>query len=259
MGKENEIKKRPQTLWQKRWERNTQWKDERKDKLQVRREEKWFSLSLSMAQHHTVLLPQIRGCKLFIFSSQRKEAKKKRCSSHESHVSLIVHGKLRWLLPTEESRKSRLRDIQSQRVCIYIYIYIKRSFTGKELRIQVKTVRLRPRLWIHVSCVCVCVCNGGHYSRRVCPSSGLVLCSCRHVWRMTGSGWASVLNTQSSRDSRSSSENSRYRYLWSHKDRVNKTQKNTAWHSLKCPYYVFLDAWHSSLLYFFSYYLSCSV
>lgn len=34
----------------------------------------------------------------------------------------------------------------------------------------------------------------------------------KSVW-FTGSGWASVLNTQSSRDSTSSSQNRRYRYL----------------------------------------------
>lgn len=139
-----------------------------------------------------------------------------------------------------ESRKSRLRDIQSQRVYIYIYLYIKRSFTGKELRIHVRTVRSRPCAWIHVS--------GDFYSRGVCPSSCLVPCSCRHLLRMTGSGWASVLNTQSSSGSRSSSENSRYRYLWWNMDRVNKTHldiftvhKNTVCHSLKCPYYAFTD------------------
>lgn len=111
------------------------------------------------------------------------------------------------------------QEVSAQRytitACVYIYLYIKRSFTGKELRIHVRTVRLRPCVWIHVS--------GEYYSRDVCPSSCLVPCSCRHLLRMMGSGWASVLNTQSSSGSRSSSENSRYRYLWSNMDGVNKT------------------------------------
>ncbi len=183
----------------------------------MRREEKWFSLSLSMARHRTALLPQIRGCKLFVFSSQRKEAKKKRCSSHESHVSLIVHRKLRRLPPAEESGKPRLRDIQSQRIFIYVYIYEEILYRkGAENPCQ------DPWGWIRV-CVCVCVCDGKHYSRLVCPWSCVALCSCRQLLCITGSGWASVLNTQSSSGRRSSSENSRYRYLWSHTDGVNKT------------------------------------
>lgn len=40
-----------------------------------------------------------------------------------------------------------------------------------------------------------------------------VVSSSRQLLRMMGSGWASVLKTQSSRESRSSSEKSRYKYL----------------------------------------------
>lgn len=53
-----------------------------------------------------------------------------------------------------------------------------------------------------------------------CHSETFFFCvasSCRQLLRMMGSGWASVLKTQSSSGRRSSSENSKYRYLRKHK------------------------------------------
>ncbi len=171
-----------------------------------------------MARHRTALLPQIRGCKLFVFSSQRKEAKKKRCSSHEVTFTDCPQKITRRLPPAEESGKPRLRDIQSQRIFIYVYIYEEILYRKGSWESMSGSVRLNPCV-----CVCVCVCDGKHYSRLVCPWSCVALCSCRQLLCITGSGWASVLNTQSSSGRRSSSENSRYRYLWSHTDGVNKT------------------------------------
>ena len=69
---------------------------------------------------------------------------------------------------------------------------------------------------VHMSCanvsVTVSVVVGGVRSYSVTVLS-CVASSCRQLLRMMGSGWASVLKTQSSRGRRSSSEKSRYRYL----------------------------------------------
>ena len=89
------------------------------------------------------------------------------------------------------------------------------------------------RRWLQVCsggvCVCVCVFGVVRYimsvsrcgSRQETGGYSVVdlFASCvpvsgwRQLLRMTGRAWASVLKTQSSIDSRSSSENNRYRYL----------------------------------------------
>ena len=130
---------------------------------------------------------------------------------------LIVHKK------RSASRKlARQKDIQSQRKTTT-------SFTGKELRVH---NTLLKRLWTCIELVfaivvwlCVCVhINCANVSVTVSVVAGdvrsysetvlsCVASSCRQLLRMMGSGWASVLKTQSSSGRRSSSEKSRYRYL----------------------------------------------
>lgn len=133
---------------------------------------------------------------------------------------LIVHKK------RSASRKlTRQKDIQSQRKTTT-------SFTGKESRVR---DALLKRLWtcidlmfaiiicdcgffffffVHINCanvsLIVSVVSVQSYSETVLSC---VASSCRQLLRMMGSGWASVLKTQSSSGRRSSSEKSRYRYL----------------------------------------------
>ncbi len=122
---------------------------------------------------------------------------------------------------TPASARRGKREASAQRYTITAYIYICIYIYEEILyRKGAENPCQDPWGWIRV---CVCVCDGKHYSRLVCPWSCVALCSCRQLLCITGSGWASVLNTQSSSGRRSSSENSRYRYLWSHTDGVNKT------------------------------------
>lgn len=102
----------------------------------------------------------------------------------------------------------RPKDIQSQRKTTT-------SFTGKESRVR-KTLLKRLGTCIDSELLCDILCDCVRLSQcRVWIQSVLscVASFCRQLLRMTGSGWASVLNTQSSRGRRSSSEKIRYRYL----------------------------------------------
>lgn len=70
-----------------------------------------------------------------------------------------------------------------------------------------------------------------------CHSETVFSCvalSCRQLLRMMGSGWASVLNTQSSSGRRSSSENSKYRYLRKNKMIYSVQIKNVIFRHIKC-------------------------
>lgn len=173
----------------------------------------FLSLSNNVA-HRSTLLPYIWVCKLYCFPHRGKK-ERKRCSFHESHVCLDCPQK------RSASRKiARRKDLQSQRKTTP-------SFTGKELRVH---NTLLKRLWtciklvfgifvwlcVHMNCanvsvtVSAVVCGVQSYSETVLSC---VASSCRQLLRMTGSGWASVLKTQSSSGRRSSSEKIRYRYL----------------------------------------------
>lgn len=68
-----------------------------------------------------------------------------------------------------------------------------------------------------------------------CHSETVFSCvasSCRQLLRMMGNGWASVLKTQSSSGRRSSSENSKYRYLRKHK--IIHSVQNVLFGHIKC-------------------------
>lgn len=90
-----------------------------------------------------------------------------------------------------------------------------RSWKDSEPALNLCLQYLCDSVCAHELCRCVCNClspQGGVQSYSVTVLS-CVASSCRQLLRMTGSGWASVLKTQSSRGRRSSSEKSRYRYL----------------------------------------------
>lgn len=138
--------------------------------------------------------PANLGLKNIQFSSQRKERREQRCSCHKSNFHFDC-----------PQRKSRLRcynySVQHE------ILYRRRS---REAAVRAAGTRGPASLCMWVS---GCVIAG--YIRCVfCVSRVVPLwCSSKQLLRMIGKGWASVLNTQSSRGSRSSSEKSRYRYL----------------------------------------------
>lgn len=166
-----------------------------------------------MARRST-LLPYIWVCKLYWFPHRGKEGKKKVLFSRKSCLS--------WLSTKEKCQQEdvRRKDLQSQRKTTP-------SFTRKGIEspwhAPEQTLNL-PRIGVwNILCYCVHMNSANvsvtvsavvwgiqSYSETVfsCVSS-----SCRQLLRMTGSGWASVLKTQSSSGRRSSSEKSRYRYL----------------------------------------------
>ena len=168
----------------------------------------FLSLSDNMARSST-LLPLHLGLQVILVSSQRKEGKKKVLFSWKSCLS--------WL---STKKKGPAGSNPGERIYNHS-VKTTTSFTGKELRVP-----LLKRLWTGIEiCVChICVAVCVHMN---CANVSVVVgvqsysetvLSCgagssRQLLRMMGSGWASVLKTQSSRERRSSSENSRYRYL----------------------------------------------
>lgn len=142
------------------------------------------------------------------------EERRKEKGAHFMKVMFVL------IVPKKRSANRKLarwKDIQSQRKTT-------KSFTGKELRVHNTLLKrlwtcielwfaIFVGVWVHNYCANVSVSVGGgvrSYSETVLSC---VASSCRQLLRMMGSGWASVLKTQSSSGRRSSSEKSRYKYL----------------------------------------------
>lgn len=172
-------------------------------KRETRRKKK-PSLS-NVVAHISKALAHIWICKLCSFLTEERRKGKKDISSWKSCLS--------WLSTKEKGQQEVPPAKKKKR----LYNHSAKS-QHPLLERNYKSVNLLKRLnllWIGDSSFCVCTgavqkLLDQFYSESI---FSCVVSSCRQLLRMMGSGWASVLKTQSSRESRSSSEKSRYKYL----------------------------------------------
>lgn len=152
------------------------------------------------------------GLHVILVSSQRKEGtkerKNKRCSFHKVMF-------LSWLSAEEKCQQENKKP--SQRIYNHSILCSKGTASPRRPALSLRRTAAYFNHWLFTpppppsQPMCVFAWRSDQsYSDSDCSCGAP---PCWQFLRMTGSGWASVLNTQSSSGRRSSSEKSRYRYL----------------------------------------------